>query len=206
LILETLRELGLQENTIVVFFSDHGDQLLEHGLLGKNVFFEGSVRVPFLIHYPKVVKAGRYNELMESIDIFPTLMELLGLEVPYACQGRSFLPLIAEGRGAYTPREAVFSENIIPEVFSKSYVFEKGKGVGGIRHPDAKMVRTARWKFNYYPEGFAELYDLEHDPIEQRNLAGDPAYRNTLDELKGRILDWLITAGEADQIAPRWLV
>ncbi|MCA9412008.1 MAG: DUF4976 domain-containing protein, partial [Candidatus Omnitrophica bacterium] len=106
----------------------------------------------------------------------------------------------------FTPRDCVFSENVIPEVFSNSFFFEKDRGVKGIRHPDAKMIRTRDWKFNYYPEGYSELYHLTNDPMEQRNLVGDPDYRNTERELKDRILDWLINSVETDQIAERWLV
>ncbi len=204
--LETLKDLGLEENTIVIFCSDHGDQLLEHGLMGKNVFFEASERVPFMIRYPNTIKPGRYEEFLETIDVLPTLFDLIGLEEPYACQGQSVVPLIAGGGEGFAPRDCVFSENVIPEVFSTSFFFEKDKGVKGIRHPDAKMIRTRDWKYNYYPEGFAELYHLRDDPNEQHNLAGDPAYRKTEAELRDRILHWLVTSVETDQIAEKWLV
>lgn len=206
LILNSLTDLAIENDTIVVFCSDHGDQLLEHGLLGKNVFFEGSVRVPFMIRIPGKSRAGQYEDFIESIDVLPTLFEAVGLEEPYDCQGRSFLPLIEGRREDYAERDAVFSENIIPEVFSKSFIFEKGRGVGGIRHPDAKMVRTRDWKLNYYPEGELELYDLRNDPNETHNLVGDSPRRGIESELKDRILHWLCTSAEADQIAPRWLV
>ncbi len=205
-ILKTLDETGQADNTIVIFCSDHGDQLLEHGLMGKNVFFEASVRVPFMIRYPGTIKPAVHDCFLETVDVLPTLFEMAGLAEPYNCQGRSFVPLLT-GEGDYTEREVAFCENIIPEVFGKDrIVFEKGKGVDGIRHPDAKMVRSKHWKYNYYPEGFAELYDLENDPLEQRNVADDPAFRSVADEMKGRILDWLITSNETDQIAHTWLV
>ncbi|QDT46905.1 Arylsulfatase [Symmachiella dynata] len=208
-ILQTLKETGQAENTIVVFASDHGDQLLEHGLMGKNVFFEASVRVPLMLRLPGRIQPGQYDELVETIDVLPTLMELCGLPIPEDCHGRSLSPLIAEKAGDYTPRDAVHSENIIPEVItggSLDFEFVPGQGIKGIRHPDAKMIRTDRWKYNYYPEGFAELYDLKNDPHEQHNLANDPARAVTVAELKGRILDWLITATETDQIAKKWMV
>ena len=206
-ILETLEQTGLADNTIVVFASDHGDQMLEHGLFGKNCFFEASIRIPFLIRYPGRIRPGNYDALAESIDLLPTVFELMGLPEPYSCQGRSLVPLISGADRQYDEREAVFSENIIPEVFGiDNFRFDKGKGIKGIRHPDAKMVRTRKWKYNYYPEGYAELYDLENDPLEQRNLAGDAQYKSTVDEMKGRILDWLINSVETDQIAPTWLV
>ena len=112
----------------------------------------------------------------------PTLMDLCGMEIPEECHGRSLGPLLAGKPGDYVAREAVFSENIIPEVItsgSLDFNFEPGKGIKGIRHPDAKMIRTERWKYNYYPEGFAELYDLENDPLEQENLAGEADHRAT---------------------------
>ncbi|MCA9429852.1 MAG: sulfatase-like hydrolase/transferase, partial [Candidatus Omnitrophica bacterium] len=204
--LDTLDKLGLRDNTIVVFCSDHGDQLLEHGLMGKNVFFEASERVPFMIRFPGKIQPGQYDDFLETIDVLPTLFELIGLEEPYPCQGQSMVPLISGEGKSFTPRDCVFSENVIPEVFSSSFFFEKDRGVKGIRHPDAKMIRTRDWKFNYYPEGYAELYHLKNDPMEQRNLAGDPGYQNTERELKDRILDWLINSVETDQIAERWLV
>lgn len=205
LTLGLLAELGLAENTIVIFCSDHGDQLLEHGLTGKNVFFEASVRVPFMIRYPGRIAPAACPQLVESVDVLPTLFDLVGLPEPYTCQGRSFAALL-KGEAGYQERDAVFSENIIPEVFSSTYHFEKGKGIKGVRHPDAKMVRTLDWKYCYYPEGFAELYSMRDDPLEQNNLAGNPTFSGVERELRDRILHWLITSQEADQIAPKWLV
>jgi arylsulfatase A-like enzyme len=209
LILDALKDLGALENTIVVFTSDHGDQLLEHGLLGKNVFFEASIHVPLVIGFPGRVRPGRCDALVESIDVLPTLLALAGLAEPENCQGRS-LTALCDGSGRPAPpRDAVFSENVIPEVITDGgldFAFAKGKGVKGVRHPDAKMVRTRRWKYNYYPDGYAELYDLEHDPHEQHNLAADPAQKPVVDEMQRRLLNWLITADEVDQIAPRWLI
>ena len=207
-VLKLLDELELADNTIVVFSSDHGDQLLEHGLMGKNCFFEASVRVPFMIRFPRRVRPGQYQELVESVDLLPTLLELAGLSEPYSSQGRSLVGLISTDGGDYVPREAVFSENVIPEVITggrQDFEFIKGQGIRGIRHPDAKMVRTRRWKFIYYPEGYAELYDLESDPRERTNLAEHPEYREQIHAMKDRLLHWLTTADEADQIAPRWL-
>lgn len=209
LVLDTLQQLGLSENTIVVFNSDHGDQLMEHGEFGKNCFFEASIHVPLMFRFPGRIRPGRYDGLVESVDVLPTLFELIGLPEPVDCQGRSLAP-VCDGSGRTAPvRDAVFSENVIPEVITGGnldFTFEKGKGVKGIRHPDAKMVRTARWKYNYYPEGYAELYDLQNDPGEQNNLANDPAHKPVVDEMKQRLLNWLIAADEADQIAPRWVI
>jgi choline-sulfatase len=209
LILDVLRELGAYENTIVIFTADHGDQLMEHGLLGKNVFFEASIRVPLMIRFPGSVRPGRYDALVESIDVLPTLFELAALHEPENCQGRSLVSTISAA-GRHSPeRDAVFSENVIPEVITgggMDFRFVKGEGVKGVRHPDAKMVRTRRWKYIYYVDGPTELYDLMEDPHERRNLAPDLAHKPIVDDLQRRLLHWLITADEVDQIAPRWLI
>ncbi|MEZ5355740.1 MAG: sulfatase-like hydrolase/transferase [Bryobacteraceae bacterium] len=204
-ILEALAETGQAGNTIVVFSTDHGDQLLEHGLMGKNCFFEASVRLPFLMRMPGRIRPGRRDEFVETVDLVPTLFDLCGIAEPARVQGRSFAPLL---RGeAYEARDAVFSENIIPEVITGGaldFRFAKGQGIKGVRHPDAKMVRTRRWKLVQYAGGEGELYDLDNDPDEWNNLFTSPGHRAVAAELKDRILRWLMTADEVDQIAPAW--
>ena len=216
LLLDALDATGQADNTLIVFTADHGDQLLEHGIMGKNCFFEPSVRVPFMVSLPGRVKVKRYGELIETVDLLPSIFEFIGLPEPRECQGRSFAPLIADVGAfgkltpmrAYVPRDTVFSENIIPEVITGGLdlPFEKGKGVDGIRHPDAKMVRTERWKYCHYPDGDAELYDLQADPHERTNLAGHAEFRAIEEDLRMRLLNWLINSSETDQIAPRWLL
>ena len=198
-ILEELERSGKANNTIVLFGTDHGAQLLEHGLMDKNVFFESSVHVPFLLRYPGQIAPGRRDDFVEMIDLVPTLLDFGGLTVPKRVEGRSF------ARGA-NGREMVFSENIIPEINTGGAMdmpFVPGKGVAGIRHPDAKMVRTRRWKLNYYPGNGVELYDLVNDPGEQINVAA--ANPPTVAELKSALLEWMVTADENDQIAEHWM-
>ncbi len=208
-ILDALEATGKAADTLIVFSSDHGDQLFEHAITDKNCFFESSVRVPFMVSLPGRIKPARYDQLIETVDLLPTLFEFIGLPEPREVQGRSFAPLIADMGRTYTPRDAVFSENVIPEVITGRKLdlpFEKGQGVDGVRHPDAKMVRTDRWKYCYYPAGYAELYDLKADPGERTNLAGRPEVHPIEDEMRTRLLDWLINSAETDQIAPRWLL
>ncbi len=208
-ILDELERTGKARDTIVVFTSDHGDQLLEHGLFGKNLFFEPSIHIPMFVAWPEVVRPGRHQQLIETVDLAPTLLDLCGIPVPGNIQGRSFAPLVG-GRGReYAPREVVFAENVIPEVITSGGLdlpYEPGKGVWGIRHPDAKMARTGRWKLNYYPGHGGELYDLREDSAEWHNRYTDPGCRSVVTEMKGALVDWLITADETDQIAPRWLI
>ena len=114
-ILETLKEAGADDNTIVVFTSDHGDQLLEHGLTGKNVFFEASIHVPLMIRLPGSVHPGRYDALVESVDVLPTLFELAGLPEPEDCQGRSLVSLCSESGGTSAPTEVQFAVSRVME-------------------------------------------------------------------------------------------
>ncbi len=202
-ILQELERTGQASNTIVLFTSDHGDQLLEHGLFGKNVFFESSVHIPLLMRFPGRIQPGLREEFAEGVDFAPSLLDLCGLEIPTRIQGRS---LFARSPA---PRDCVFAENIMPEVITggsrgMEYSYTPGKGIAGVRHPDAKMVRTREWKLNYYPGHGGELYDLGNDPGEEHNLYADRP--KLAAELQQRILDWQITADEADQIAPHWLI
>jgi len=214
LILEELERSGKAENTIVVFTTDHGDQLGEHGLCEKNVFFESSVRIPMLIRFPHRMAPSKRQELIETVDLLPTFLEMCGVPIPSNVQGRSFAPLLLGNVGRYTPREMVFAENVMPCVVGqlslrgkKGYTeYTPGQGVDGVLHPEAKMVRTRRWKLNYYATCDGELYDLENDPGEKRNQWNDTGSAHMVRELKDAILDWMITADETDQIAPRWLV
>jgi arylsulfatase len=208
-VLAELERSGRAKETIVIFAADHGAQLLEHGLMDKNVFFEASEHVPLLVHYPGRVAPGAYSDLLESVDILPTLLDFCGIPIPDRVQGRSFASLITGNRVAYSPRELVFAENIIPEVITTKSLhmpFVPGKGIPGIRHPDAKMVRSARWKLNHYPGNGSELYDLQNDPTEEQNLVGDARYQPIISELRSAMLDWMITADENDQTARKWLL
>jgi arylsulfatase A-like enzyme len=197
-ILDELERSARARDTIVIFTTDHGDQLLEHGLVDKNVFFESSVHVPLLVRFPGRLEPAKRRELTQTIDIVPSVLKFCGLPVPSAVEGQSF-----------GPREMVFSENIIPEVITGGkldYNFVPGEGIKGIRHPDAKMLRTGRWKLTHYPGHGGELYDLANDPGEETNLYADAGHQATVRDLKGALLDWMITADENDQIAPRWLL
>ena len=110
-ILDELEKSGKSDNTIVIFSTDHGAQLLEHGLMDKNVFFEASEHVPFLLRFPGRAGAGKRDDFVEAVDVLPTLLDLCGIAVPKYVQGRSF-------KSGSPGREMVFAENIIPEIIT----------------------------------------------------------------------------------------
>ena len=173
-VLEALPRLGLQENTIVIFISDHGWHLGEHGLWHKRSLFEECARVPFIIAAPGAKgNTQRGTSPVELLDLFPTLCDLTGLPTPPQCEGKSLRPLIADP--ASSLHEAAFTEA------------RRGKNAEFW----GRSVRTARWRYTEWNEGRdgVELYDLETDPHEFTNLATDPKHADTIAQLKALLRD-----------------
>lgn len=163
-ILDKLDNLGLTDNTIIVFVSDHGEMLGSHGMREKNVFLEESVRVPLIISYPKLIQGSRVIDTpVSTINIFPTLMDLAGIKGT-ASDGISLVPLI-NGKEAKYPF-AVSEWN--------------WSSVGQIT-PNL-MIRTAEWKLimSYQNKSGAldALFDLKNDPYEMNNLLGSNSNKN----------------------------
>lgn len=174
LLLGALESVGQLERTLVVFTSDNGFLLGAHRLFDKRTMHEESIRVPLTLRYPGRVAAGsRPPQLVSSLDLAPTILELAGVEIPDTVQGRSLWPLLADAR---TPWR---------DVLLYEYFQEYGPGV-----PSILGVRSARWKYVTYPEltgDINELYDLEADPLELRNLISDPAYRGVVRTMQGAL-------------------
>lgn len=161
-LLKTLDELGLTENTVVVYTSDNGFYLGEHGLGDKRSAYEESMRIPMLVRYPKKLAAGSVrDEMVLNIDVAPTILEFAGVSVPEEMQGKSWVSLLSSPQ---TPADWRTS-------FFYSYFFERPFKV-----PSVTAVRTTKGKliqYPYHPE-WTELYDLENDPYETKNLIDDP--------------------------------
>lgn len=162
-VLASLKELGLEDNTIVVFTSDHGFMLGEHGQWMKNILWEDSARVPLIVRTPGMAKAGtRSDRTVELLDLYPTLTSLAGLPHYDRNEGQSLEPLLTD------PADPKWTKPALSQVR------------GG------RSVRTVRWRYTEWEEGGQgrELYDHQADPGEHRNLAQDPAYATTVAELK----------------------
>lgn len=157
-ILDRLDQLGLRDNTIVVFTSDHGYHLGEHDFWQKMSLHEESARIPLIVSAPGMDPAEA-ECLAEQIDIYPTLAELCGLPVPEHCQGESLAGPMRDGGS--TARTAAYST----------------KG-------NAHLLRTDRWAYLVYNNGETELYDMHSDPRQFTNLANDPEHQTTRDELQ----------------------
>jgi len=169
-LLDALERLKLADNTIIVFWSDHGYMLTEHGQWMKQNLFEESARVPLIIAAPTAKAKGRAtNRTVELLDIYPTLAELCRLPAPARLEGRSLRPLLDNPRAKWDKP-------------AYTQVLRDGQG----KRFMGRSVRTERWRYTEWDEGRqgVELYDHDHDPREYRNLANDPTYAITIEELK----------------------
>ncbi|TVR50444.1 MAG: DUF4976 domain-containing protein [Puniceicoccaceae bacterium] len=167
-LLDALEETGQRENTLVLYCSDHGDYAGEHGLWAKGLpAFESCYHVPALVRWPAGLKApGRtVADFVDLVDFGPTFLEAAGLEIPEALSGRSLQPFLRGER---------------PEDWRTAHCRQtNGNELYGIQ----RSIRTAEWKYVFNGFDFDELYHLEDDPGETRNLARDPAHRGTVEAL-----------------------
>ena len=181
-----LEESGRAKDTLIVFTSDHGDFLGDHWLGEKELFYEQAARVPMIVvdPDPRAPRGVVCDDLIEAIDLVPTFLEALGAEPPmHILEGRSLLPRVRGGRP--TGREAVFSELDYATYVARDLL---KRPVDGCR---AVMVRTERWKYVHY-DGFApQLFDLQADPQEFRDLGRDPAHARIREQMHSRIFDWM---------------
>jgi arylsulfatase A-like enzyme len=188
-ILEELEKLGLADNTIVVYTSDHGDMMGSHRLLAKTVMYEEAVRVPWLMRVPELkgksgVLPGRYSH----IDLVPTLLDLMG-GAPDGLPGKSLAPVL---RGEHGARDDVFIQWNGAEG-------ELSAGLPGTTRDDVKRVKDAPirtvitqdgWKLCKCERDKSQLFDLNTDPCETRNLYGDESHTDRVRDLSKRISAW----------------
>jgi uncharacterized sulfatase len=189
-LLDALERLKLADNTIVVFWSDHGYMLTEHGQWMKQNLWEESARVPLIIAAPKAKAKGRVStRTVELLDLYPTLAELCRLTPPASLEGRSLRPLLNNAKAkwdkpAYTQidRGGVQWGGPLP---ANPQAQQRPQQPLPPRFM-GRSVRTERWRYTEWDEGRkgVELYDHDKDPREYRNLANDPAYARTIEELK----------------------
>ncbi|MCH8216954.1 MAG: sulfatase [Planctomycetes bacterium] len=173
-LLDHLAENGLTENTIVIYSSDQGFYLGEHGWYDKRWMFEESLKMPFIIRWPGRIQPGtRCEKLIQNIDYVPTFLEVAGVDVPSDVQGRSLTPLFAEPDS---------------DAWRKSIYYHYYEHGGEHQVPRHEGVRTERYKLiNFYSNDGFDLYDLKKDPQEMRDVADDEEYATALTSLKGEL-------------------
>ncbi len=165
ILIGTLREEELLDDTVILFTGDHGDMLGTHGLYAKRLMYEGSVGIPMILvgTAADAGLAGRVDDRLVGLqDVMPTLLGLCGLPVPASCEGRS---MVAGAR-----RETLYCESLVGRKATR-------------------MVHDGRNKLIWYPAGnFFQLFDIAEDPKELHDRAADPAFRPMLDRLKAALL------------------
>lgn len=180
-LLDALEATGQIDRTLVVFVSDHGEFLGNHGLLRKpSLHYDETLRVPLLLRLPDRIAGGRrINGLVELTDVYPTLLGLLGLPINPGVQGIDWSGNIRSG----TP---IGREDIFADMFDLKPLCAKLTGP----YMAVMTLRTARWKLNVYPtagQEFGQLFDLQSDPDEAENLYATPQYRSIREEMLWRL-------------------
>jgi arylsulfatase A-like enzyme len=172
-ILIALDRKHLADDTLVVFLADHGISLGAHGISGKQTMYEESIRLPLIMRYPRLKRGGATNtDMVSLIDIFPTLCEAAGVEVPASVEGKS---LLGPYRGEPWDREQIFASFVSPQQ----------------HRLNIRCIRTRRYKLiHHLTTDEIELYDLESDPHELSNLAGSQRMEAVQKELAARLAAW----------------
>ncbi len=188
--LDALEESGQADRTIVVFTSEHGDQMGEHNIFQKIVMYEQSVRVPMLVRVPRT-DGGKVPGRYSHIDTVPTLLDLLGAEVPDALPGQSRVEVM-RGGGSLDGNDVIITWNgrSIDQKFPLSEL-ERMREI-----PHRCIITSDGWKLNLSVGDTCELYDLNSDPYEQKNLYADPSHSDRVLELAKRIRRWQRDTGD----------
>ncbi len=195
-VIDLLKQNGQYEDTIIVFGSDHGDQLWDHHLLGKSVYFDQSFRIPLIIRAPgEKLKSSRgriVNAFTENIDIVPTILDLLGADIPRQCDGKSLLPFL-KGDAPSKWRREVHWEMDFRDVAGG--LPEKALGIA-FEECCFSVIRDERYKYVHFAALPPLFFDLKNDPAELRNLAGDPGYAQLILEYAQKMISWRMVNDE----------
>lgn len=169
---EKLAETGQDKNTVIILMGDNGYFLGERQLAGKWLMYDNSVRVPMIVYDPRVSKHLDISEMALNIDIPATILDLAGVEIPQAYQGKSLMPIVS-GKEKAMQRDTILIEHL--------WEFE--------HIPPSEGVRTAQWKYMRYinDKSSEELYHLKNDPSEENNLAKHPKHKKTLLQFREKI-------------------
>ncbi|MGQ9621700.1 MAG: sulfatase family protein, partial [Bacteroidales bacterium] len=192
-VLDFLKETGLDKNTIVIYTSDQGFYLGEHGWFDKRFMYEESYRTPLLISWPGVTQPGSVNKNMVSnLDFAETFLDIAGIDIPSGMQGMSMKPLL---KGQKVPKwrtEHYYHYYEYPAVHS----VKRHYGISTDRY---KLIHF------YYDIDEWELYDLQSDPLEMRNVYNDPDYSQVKNELHKRLKKIMKKYGDSEELAKSYL-
>jgi arylsulfatase A-like enzyme len=220
-LLDALDETGQAERTLVVFTSDHGDYLGDHGLLTKSpALYDCLVRVPLIVRWPGRCDAGRRDERLASgVDLMPTILAAAEADVPPGVQGVDLGPFLADGGSGGEIRPVAWSEyGVVGEPWTPERLAREGIAPGDLRNPYTselpwegnpvslagriRMARTREWKYVEDPAGTCELYDLAADPHELVNLWDRPEHLDIQRRLQRALHAWRDALPGYDETAP----
>ncbi len=186
-----LKSTGQYDDTLIVFTSDHGEQIGDHWLLGKTGYFDQSYHIPLIVRDPRAeadATRGRVVEsFTENVDIMPTMLEWLGLDVPNACDGRSLLPFVTSSEVPETWRTEAHWEFDFRDPTDDST--ERALGIP-LHACVLNVVRGERYKYVHFAGLAPLLFDLQEDPAELHNLANDRRYLPIVLDHAQRMLSW----------------
>jgi len=195
-VVDRLESLGVADNTMFVFLSDHGDMLGQHGYYCgvKSTAYRAAAHVPFIVRYPERFAAGRVVDapIDIAVDTFSTILEMVGVDVPAAHQGVSYLPLL-DGSATST-RDLVMYQSMKQEDGSR----------GEYTPVPERGIRTAEWLYVRHPSRRKLLVDLVNDPDELTNLVADPRYKAVMDELDAQIDEHMRLTGDDWDLHCSW--
>jgi len=189
-LIDHLKASGAYEETLIVFTSDHGDLLGDHWQFSKYSYFDQAFHVPLIVRDPRAAAApGRGRKVAafsENVDVMPTILEALGLEVPRQCDGLSLAPFLAGESPADWRAEAHWEydfRDLIHRVPERALGLDSDQCL-------MNVIRGERYKYVHFTALPPVFFDLQEDPGETRNLAGDPAYAPLVLDHAQRLLSW----------------
>jgi arylsulfatase A-like enzyme len=190
-----LKQSGLAERTLVIFTSDHGEEIGDHWLIGKGGYFDGSYHIPLIVRDPRPGAAcgHRVSQFTEHVDILPTMMEAIGAPVPLQCDGLSLAPFVA---GEAAPR--AWREEAHWEYDFRDAGDDDAERTFGLTMHQCllNVVRGPRYKYVHFTKLPPLFFDLQADPGERVNLAGDPAYAPLMLAYAQKLLSWRMNHDE----------
>lgn len=195
-LIDYLKETGAYDNTMIVITSDHGENLGDHWAFAKYTYFDQTFHVPLIVRDPSQAANKSRGSIVEapteSVDIMPTILDAIGLDVPAQCDGRSLLPF-SRAKQPEDWREEAHMEFDIRGAYD-------GEGVPPLglemKHCMGSILRGARYKYVYFARLPSLLFDMQNDPSEFNNLATDPAYQGVLLECAEKLLSWRVEHNE----------
>ncbi len=200
-LMEELKKIGVEDDTILIYTSDHGSSFGSNGVTSKANPFDEAVRVPFIIRWPHRVPAGKVTDSnLGTIDLNPTLCGLAGIKHPKECSGQDMSSVMLGGSGPDPTSQFILVNN-----FQRNYYRTQLDPDGPNIFYPYRGVRTKRYTYAVRADGEWILYDNKEDPYQMNNLVNNPEYAGVKSELQKELKDWLAKA-EDPYIPKEWLV